>query len=135
MHWSTNNTLEDRQYIGGQTIPWRTDNTLPMYCMSSNVSSVLFNVLSVLQCIVCPPMYCLSSTMYCLSSNVLSILYNVLSVLQCILCPNTLEDRQYIEEDRQYIGGQTIHWRTDNTLEDRQYIGGQTIHWRTDNTL
>jgi hypothetical protein len=27
-----------------------------------------------------------------------------------------LEDRQYIEEDRQYIEGQTIHWRTDNTL-------------------
>jgi hypothetical protein len=38
--------------------------------------------------------------------------------------------------------GQTIHWRTDKTLEDRQYIEGQTIHrreqtihWRTDNTL
>ena len=44
-------------------------------------------------------------------------------------------------EDRHYIGGQTIHWRTDNTLkdrqyiektdnilEDRQYIGGETIH-------
>jgi hypothetical protein len=45
------------------------------------------------------------------------------------------KDRQYIEEDRQYIGGQTIHWRTENTLEDRhyfeedrQYIGRQTIH-------
>jgi hypothetical protein len=25
-------------------------------------------------------------------------------------------------EDRQYIGGQTIHWRTDNTLEERKYI-------------
>jgi hypothetical protein len=33
-----------------------------------------------------------------------------------------VEDRQYIEVDRQYIGGETIHWRTVNTLEDRQYI-------------
>jgi hypothetical protein len=46
--------VEDRQYIEGQTIHWRTGNTLkecivcpPMYCLSSNV-------LSVLQCIVCP---------------------------------------------------------------------------------
>jgi hypothetical protein len=45
-------------------------------------------------------------------------------------------------KDRKYIGGETIHWRTDNTLkrtdntleyrqyieEDRQYIEGQTIH-------
>jgi hypothetical protein len=74
--------LEDRQYI--------------------DVLSVLFNVLSVLY-------------------NVLSVLYNALSVLQCIVSPpmyflsckkrtdNTLEKRQYIEEDRQYIGGQTIH--------------------------
>jgi hypothetical protein len=74
--------------------------------------------------------------MYCLSSN-------ALSVLQCIACPLQ-------------CGGQTIHWRTDNTLkrtdnaledrqyieedrqyiveerqyieEDEQYIGGQTIH-------
>jgi hypothetical protein len=43
--------------------------------------------------------------------------------------------------DRQYIGGQTIHWRVDNTLkdsqyieedrqyiaEDRQYIGGRIV--------
>jgi hypothetical protein len=74
----------------------------------------------------------------------MSVLFNVLSVLQCIVFPpiNTLKDRQYIEEDRQYIEGKTIHWRTDNTLkrtdetledrqyidEDRQYIEGQTIH-------
>jgi hypothetical protein len=31
-------------------------------------------------------------------------------------------------------GGQTIQWRTDNTMEDRQYNGGQTIQWRTENT-
>jgi hypothetical protein len=68
--------------------------------------------------------------MYCLSSNVLSVLFNAL-------------------EDRQGIGGQTMHWRTDNKLkrtdntlkdrqyieedrqymeDDRQYISGHTIH-------
>jgi hypothetical protein len=41
--------------------------------------------LSVIQFIVCPPMYCLSSSMYCLSLN------------------------EYIEEDEKNIGGQTIH--------------------------
>jgi hypothetical protein len=30
--------------------------------------------------------------------------------------------------NRQEIGGQTTHCRTDNILKDRQYIGGQTIH-------
>jgi hypothetical protein len=45
------------------------------------------------------------------------------------------EDRQYIEGQTIHCRGHTIHWRRDNTLEerqyieeDRQYIGGQTIH-------
>jgi hypothetical protein len=28
IHWRTDTTLEDRQYIGGKTIHWRTDKTL-----------------------------------------------------------------------------------------------------------
>jgi hypothetical protein len=77
--------------------------------------------------------------MYFLSSN-------VLSVLQCIVCPLRTDSAL---EDRQGIGGETIHWRRDNKLkrtdnalkdrqyieedrqymeEDRQYISGHTIH-------
>jgi hypothetical protein len=83
------NTLEDRQYTGGQTIHWHTDKTLEDW---QYIGRQTINILSVHQCIVCPPMYCLSSNvlsvlqciicppMYCLSSNVLSF-------LQCIVCP------------------------------------------------
>jgi hypothetical protein len=93
IHWSTDNALEDRQYIEGQTIH------SSMYCLSFKVLSVLYNVLSVLQCIVCP-------SMYCLSFNVLSVLYNVLSVLRT---DNTLEDRKYIEGKTIHCRRQTIH--------------------------
>jgi hypothetical protein len=74
-----------------------------MYCLS-------FNILSLLQCSVCPSMYFLSFTMYGLS-------FNVLSVLQCIVCDNTLKSTDDTLKYRQFIEGQKIHWRTDNTLE------------------
>ena len=46
-----------------------------------------------------------------------------------------MKERQYIVEDRQYIEGQTIHWRTGNTLKDRQYIEEDTQYIGGHNTL